>query len=40
MQSVRIRGRHDDVSPLPDADHVVDSHVELAGLLGVRVEEP
>jgi putative hydrolase of the HAD superfamily len=35
MTSVRIRARHDDTDPLPEADHVVASHAELADLLGV-----
>jgi putative hydrolase of the HAD superfamily len=35
MRTVRIRARHDDLSELPDADHVVGSHAELAALLGV-----
>jgi putative hydrolase of the HAD superfamily len=35
MTTVRIRDRHDDVTPLPEADHVVGSHAELAELLGV-----
>jgi putative hydrolase of the HAD superfamily len=39
MRSVRIRARHDDLSELPDADHVVDSHAELATLLGVDLED-
>ena len=38
MRSVRIRARHDDTSELPDADHVVDSHAELAALLGVEID--
>jgi len=33
MATVRISGRHDDGSELPDADHVVRSHAELAALL-------
>ena len=37
MQTVRIRARHDDVSDEPDADRVVDSHEELAQLLGLRL---
>lgn len=37
MQTVRIRARHDDQSELPEADHVVDSHAELATLLGVEL---
>jgi FMN phosphatase YigB (HAD superfamily) len=36
MATVRIRFRHDDDSELPDADHVVDSHAELAELLGLE----
>ena len=35
MQTVRIRARHDDVSGETDADWVVNSHTELAKLLGV-----
>jgi putative hydrolase of the HAD superfamily len=34
MRSVRIRARHDDQSPLPEADAVVASHAELRLLLG------
>lgn len=34
MRSVRIRARHDDEAPLPEADFVVDSHEELRELLG------
>jgi len=37
MRTVRIRARNDDVSEDPDADRVVDSHDELAGLLGLRL---
>jgi len=37
MRTVRIRARHDDVSELPDADHVVDSHLELAAMLGLEL---
>lgn len=33
MRSVRIRARYDDLSPLPDADFVVNSHDELRVLL-------
>jgi putative hydrolase of the HAD superfamily len=33
MTSIRIRQLHDDPSPLPDADHVVDSHADLLALL-------
>jgi putative hydrolase of the HAD superfamily len=33
MRSVRIRARHDDDSPLPDADYVVDTHAALRALL-------
>ena len=36
MQTVRIRARHDDVGDWRDADWVVSSHDELAGLLGIR----
>jgi len=39
MRTVRIRARHDDASELPDADYVVDSHAELASLLGFAIEE-
>jgi FMN phosphatase YigB (HAD superfamily) len=35
MRTVRIRARHDDESELPEADAVVDSHAELARVLGV-----
>lgn len=35
MQTARIRARHDDTTDYPDADWVVDSHAELAGLLGL-----
>ena len=35
MTSVRIRARHDDVTDLPEADHVVQSHAELLALLGL-----
>lgn len=37
MRSVRIRARHDDSSELPEADRVVDSHAELAALLGLQL---
>lgn len=37
MATARIRARHDDQSDYPDADHVVGSHAELAGLLGLRI---
>lgn len=33
MRSVRLRARYDDDTDLPEADHVVDSHRELASLL-------
>jgi putative hydrolase of the HAD superfamily len=33
MTSIRIRQLHDDSNPLPDADHVVDSHAHLLALL-------
>jgi putative hydrolase of the HAD superfamily len=33
MTTVRISGRHDDESELPEADHVVGSHAELVALL-------
>ncbi len=32
MTAVRLRAHHDDTSPLPDADFVVDSHHELRTL--------
>lgn len=35
MRTVRIRARNDDPGEWPEADHVVDSHAELAGLLGL-----
>jgi len=35
MRSVRIRDRHDDEEPLPEADFVVSSHAELRALLGL-----
>jgi putative hydrolase of the HAD superfamily len=37
MRTVRIRARNDDVSEHPDADRVVDSYAELAGLLGLSL---
>lgn len=37
MQTVRIRAHHDDLSDLRDADFVVDSHRELARLLGLEI---
>lgn len=37
MQSVRIRARNDDVTGGPEADRVVDTHAELAELLGVTL---
>jgi len=37
MTSVRIRSRYDDLSDLPDADFVVDSHAELETLLRIAV---
>jgi putative hydrolase of the HAD superfamily len=37
MRSVRIHAYHDDASALPDADFVVGSHAELAGLLGLHL---
>ncbi len=37
MGTVRIRARHDDEADLADAEHVVDSHVALARLLGFRI---
>jgi putative hydrolase of the HAD superfamily len=36
MRSVRIRAAHDDLTDLPEADHVVASHTELCELLGIR----
>jgi FMN phosphatase YigB (HAD superfamily)/predicted kinase len=39
MSTVRIRARHDDTSEARDADYVVDSHDELARLLGIRLPE-
>jgi putative hydrolase of the HAD superfamily len=33
MMTTRIRARHDDVSPLPDADYVVGSHSELQAII-------
>ena len=33
MRSIRLRAQHDDDADLPEADHVVDSHRELAALL-------
>jgi putative hydrolase of the HAD superfamily len=35
MTTVRIRDRHDDVTPLPEADRVVASHAELVDCLGL-----
>jgi FMN phosphatase YigB (HAD superfamily) len=35
MGTVRLRARFDDLEPLPEADAVVDTHAELAALLGV-----
>ena len=35
MRTARIRARNDDMSALEEADHVVDSHAELARLLGI-----
>jgi putative hydrolase of the HAD superfamily len=35
MGAVRLRARHDDRSPLPEADAVADSHAHLRELLGV-----
>jgi FMN phosphatase YigB (HAD superfamily) len=35
MRSVRIRDRHDDEDPFPEADFVVSSHAELRALLGL-----
>jgi putative hydrolase of the HAD superfamily len=37
MQTARIRARHDDTTEHPDADWIVDSHAELAGLLGLPI---
>jgi putative hydrolase of the HAD superfamily len=39
MHTVRIRARHDDTSALDDADRVVDSHAQLAVLLGLRLPD-
>ena len=33
MTSVRYRGANDDAEDLPDADHVIDHHVQLIGIL-------
>jgi HAD superfamily hydrolase (TIGR01509 family) len=33
MTSVRYRGAHDDAEDLPEADHVIDQHLELLGIL-------
>lgn len=38
MRTVRIRGHHDDAAALPEADYVVDSHAQLAALLGLELE--
>jgi putative hydrolase of the HAD superfamily len=35
MGSVRLSAAHDDVSALPDADHIAASHAELREILGV-----
>jgi putative hydrolase of the HAD superfamily len=35
MGAVRLRARHDDLSELPEADAVVDSHAELLAVLGL-----
>jgi len=40
MRSVRIRARHDDASEGPEADRVVDSHADLAALLGLGLTAP
>ncbi len=40
MKTARIRARHDDDSDHDDADHVVDSHADLAALLGLRLPAP
>ena len=34
MRTVRYRGMHDDAGPGPEADFVVDSHLELVALIG------
>lgn len=34
MTSVRLAAAHDDPSPLPEADHVADSHAALRDILG------
>jgi putative hydrolase of the HAD superfamily len=36
MGTVRINDHHDDLTPLPDADAVAESHVELREILGIR----
>lgn len=33
MTSVRYRGANDDIEDLPDADHVIEHHLELLGIL-------
>jgi FMN phosphatase YigB (HAD superfamily) len=33
MKSVRYRGANDDTEDLPDADHVIDHHTQLFGVL-------
>jgi hypothetical protein len=33
MTSVRYRGANDDDEDLPEADHVIDHHLELLGIL-------
>lgn len=38
LGAIRFRARHDDPSPLPDADAVIDSHAELLVVLGVAPE--
>jgi putative hydrolase of the HAD superfamily len=39
MRTVRIRARHDDATQMDDADDIVDSHAELAALLGLRIPQ-
>ena len=37
--TARIRARNDDVSEWPEADYTVDSHAELAALLGLDLQQ-
>jgi hypothetical protein len=39
MRTLRIRARHDDATQMDDADGIVDSHAELAALLGLRTPQ-